>query len=59
MLCRHRPPVAYDLLSINIGSTPWLGEVPGAELHAVPAKPIRRFTVLGPRTDDGGGPATR
>jgi selenide,water dikinase len=51
--------VAYDLLSINIGSTPWLGEVPGAELHAVPAKPIRRFTVLGPRTDDGGGPATR
>ena len=43
VLCRHRPPVAYDALSINVGSTPWLTEVPGAALHAVPVKPIRRF----------------
>jgi len=43
VLCRHGPPLAYDVLSINIGSTPWLGEVPGAEQHAVPVKPIRRF----------------
>lgn len=41
--CRRRPPVAYDLLSINIGSTPRLGHVPGADAHAVPVKPIRRF----------------
>ena len=43
VLCRHRPPVPYDVLSINIGSTPQLGHVPGANEHAVPVKPIRRF----------------
>lgn len=43
VLCRRRPPVAYDLLSINIGSTPRLGHVPGADAHVVPVKPIRRF----------------
>jgi selenide,water dikinase len=43
VLCRHRPPVSYDALSINIGSTPQLGQVPGASEYAVPVKPIRRF----------------
>lgn len=43
VLCRERPPVPYDLLSINIGSTPTLASVPGAEAHAVPVKPIRQF----------------
>ncbi len=43
VLCRHRPPVAYDALSINIGSTPRLDDVAGASEHAVPVKPIRRF----------------
>ncbi|MBL8479396.1 MAG: selenide, water dikinase SelD [Sterolibacteriaceae bacterium] len=43
VICRHRPPVAYDALSINIGSTPRLDRVPGAADHAVPVKPIRRF----------------
>jgi selenide, water dikinase len=41
--CRHRPPVPYDALSINIGSTPRLDDVAGASEHAVPVKPIRRF----------------
>ena len=43
VLCRHRPPVTYDALSINIGSTPQLAQVAGASEHAVPVKPIRRF----------------
>ncbi len=41
-ICRGRPPVAYDLLSIDIGSTPRL-DVPGAEGNVVPVKPINRF----------------
>ena len=40
--CRHRPPVAYDVLSINIGSTPD-ASVPGAAEFATPVKPIDRF----------------
>jgi selenide,water dikinase len=43
VICRRRPPVAYDVLSINVGSTPQLDQVPGAIEHAVPVKPIRRF----------------
>ncbi|MBK7136895.1 MAG: selenide, water dikinase SelD [Rhodocyclales bacterium] len=43
VICRRRPPVAYDVLSINVGSTPQLDQVPGALEHAVPVKPIRRF----------------
>ncbi len=41
--CRGRPPVPYDRLSINIGSTPQLGGVPGATENVVPVKPIHRF----------------
>ena len=43
VLCRNRPPVSYDVLSINIGSTPRLRGVPGAAEHAVAVKPITRF----------------
>lgn len=43
VLCRGRPPIAYDLLSINIGSTPQMAQVPGADEFAVPVKPIRQF----------------
>ena len=43
VVCRGRPPVPYDLASINIGSTPQLHPVPGAAEHAVPVKPINGF----------------
>jgi selenide, water dikinase len=43
VFCRHRPPVTYDLLSINSGSTPQLSEVDGAADVVVPVKPISGF----------------
>lgn len=43
VLCRNRPPVPFDVLSINIGSTPQLQGVPGATEHAIAVKPITRF----------------
>ncbi len=43
VLCRNRPPVPYDQLSINIGSTPQMSHVAGATEHAVPVKPINGF----------------
>ena len=43
VLLRGRPAIAYDRLSINIGSTPQVGLVPGAAEHAVPVKPIFQF----------------
>jgi selenide,water dikinase len=45
LICRHRPPVPYDLLSLNIGSTPNTTAVPGASAHAIPVKPIDGFLV--------------
>ncbi|MBL8397973.1 MAG: FAD-dependent oxidoreductase [Candidatus Accumulibacter sp.] len=41
--CRQRPGVAYDLLSINIGSTPDWRALRGAVDQVLPVKPIRHF----------------
>jgi selenide,water dikinase len=43
VLCDNRPPVPYDLLSINTGSSPNTAQVPGATGNVVPVKPINGF----------------
>ena len=43
VLCRGHPPIRYDIVSLDIGSTPRLDDVPGAAEHTVPVKPIDRF----------------
>ena len=53
VLCEGRPPVPYDLVSINIGSTPATAETPGAEQHPVPVKPINRFVAHWERLREG------
>ncbi len=57
VLCRDRPPVPYDLLSLDIGSRPNTGLVPGAAEHAIAVKPIdgflERFEALRARVAAG------
>ncbi len=59
VLCAGRPPVPYDILSINTGSTPNTATVPGANEYAVPVKRIDRFLArfrdILRRTLDAGG----
>ncbi|MGI8932640.1 MAG: FAD-dependent oxidoreductase, partial [Phormidesmis sp.] len=40
IICNNHPPIAYDTLSIDVGSTPTKSQVPGAAQHAIPAKPV-------------------
>ncbi len=64
--CRHRPPVRFDLLSIDIGSAPRLRDTPGAmpaagqEPTVIPVKPIgdfvSRWEALAERTLGRRGP---
>jgi selenide,water dikinase len=60
VLCEGRPPVSYDLLSINTGSTPSFREVPGAAETVVPVKPIstfvERWELLRARVVEADGP---
>src|SRR5688572_25404522 len=43
VLIRERLGIKYDLLSINIGSTPRAADIPGASAYALPIKPIEQF----------------
>ncbi len=38
-----RPPIEFDLLSLNIGSRPSAISIPGADAHALAIKPIDNF----------------
>ena len=42
VICANRPPVAFDVLSICIGSTPRM-LTPGAKGSVIPVKPIGQF----------------
>jgi selenide,water dikinase len=41
--CAGHPPIAYDCLSIDTGSTPATISVPGVADSAIPAKPVPRL----------------
>ncbi len=43
VLCSNRPPVRYDIVSIDIGSRPRQDDVPGASVYATAVKPIDRL----------------
>ena len=45
VLCANRPPVAFDLLSVDVGSTPAKTSVPGAAEYAIPAKPVAQLVT--------------
>ncbi|MGB7314664.1 MAG: selenide, water dikinase SelD [Nodosilinea sp.] len=40
VLCANHPPLSYDVLSIDTGSTPATVTVPGAADYAIAAKPV-------------------
>jgi selenide, water dikinase len=40
---RGRPPIAYDIVSIDVGITPALAAIKGAAEHAIAVKPIGSF----------------
>ncbi len=41
----NRPVLRYDLLSINIGSTPDDFNIPGVREYAIPVKPVNTFII--------------
>jgi selenide, water dikinase len=43
VMLQEHPPIAFDLLSIDIGSNPAAVEVPGAREYAIAVKPISQF----------------
>lgn len=52
-----RPPVGFDLCSVNVGVTSEIPRLPGFAEHGVPAKPLGPFAARWERFLTGGGPA--
>jgi len=40
VLLKDQPALAYDILSVDVGSAPAIGGIPGADQWAIPVKPI-------------------
>lgn len=49
----NRPPLEYDILSVNVGITPSESSVPGVMEHATPVKPIASFAAKVQHIFDG------
>ena len=45
IICRHRPAVSYDILSLDVGSTPDLSGIRQAAENVISVKPISRFAA--------------
>jgi len=60
VVCRDGPPIPYDIVSLDIGSTPNLRIVSGAERFATPVKPVstlrERWATLLARVEREAGP---
>ena len=60
VLLEGRPPLAYDLVSLDVGITPALGSIAGAAEHGIAVKPIgsflAKFDALLARCRAPGGP---
>ncbi|MEM7723888.1 MAG: selenide, water dikinase SelD [Pseudomonadota bacterium] len=52
-----RPPIPYDLLSVDVGITTKMAKLPGFEEHGTPAKPLAVFADRWEAFCDGDGPA--
>lgn len=53
-----RPPVAFDMASVNVGITSDMPALPGFAEHAVPAKPLGPFAARWDAYLNGDGPAS-
>lgn len=60
VVCDGHPPVPYDLVSLDVGSTPSLDQIPGAREHGLAVKPIggllEKFDALRARCAAPDGP---
>ncbi|AFZ36542.1 Pyridine nucleotide-disulfide oxidoreductase family protein [Stanieria cyanosphaera PCC 7437] len=43
VICLENPPIKFDYLSIDIGSTPQTNNILGAKKYVIPAKPVPQF----------------
>ncbi len=60
VICMDQPPVPYDFVSLDVGSTPSLDAIPGAREYGIAVKPIGdfldKFDRLRARCAEPGGP---